>query len=69
MGFILRPCPPFVAMFKIVTPVLLLVLVASGDAYRHQREQMVREQISARGVRDRAVLQAMRTVPRHPFRA
>lgn len=31
------------------------------------REQMVREQIAERGVRDTAVLRAMRTVPRHRF--
>ena len=31
------------------------------------RERMVREQIEARGVRDPAVLEAMRQVPRHLF--
>ena len=31
------------------------------------RSQMVRRQIEARGVRDTAVLEAMRTVPRHRF--
>ena len=31
------------------------------------REAMVEEQIEARGVRDRRVLEAMRTVPRHLF--
>lgn len=36
-----------------------------GD-YKHARERMVRE-ISARGVRDEAVLRAMRAVPRHLF--
>lgn len=32
-----------------------------------QREQMVRQQIETRGVRDAAVLAAMRSVPRHEF--
>src|SRR4030095_6848406 len=31
------------------------------------REDMVRRQIAARGVRDRGVLEAMRTVPRETF--
>ena len=31
------------------------------------RERMVREQIEARGVTDRRVLEAMRRVPRHLF--
>jgi protein-L-isoaspartate(D-aspartate) O-methyltransferase len=37
------------------------------DPQRALREQMVAGQIERRGVRDRAVLQAMRTVPRHLF--
>ena len=32
-----------------------------------QREAMVQEQLAARGIRDRRVLDAMRTVPRHRF--
>ncbi len=32
-----------------------------------ERQRMVDEQIAARGVRDQAVLKAMRTVPRHLF--
>jgi protein-L-isoaspartate(D-aspartate) O-methyltransferase len=38
----------------------------NGD-WSAQRERMVRTQIEARGVRDGAVLDAMRTVPRHLF--
>lgn len=34
---------------------------------RQAREQMVREQIEARDVRDKRVLAAMRKVPRHLF--
>jgi protein-L-isoaspartate(D-aspartate) O-methyltransferase len=41
---------------------------ASEDpALASRREQMVDRQIAARGVRDTAVLRAMRTVPRHRF--
>jgi protein-L-isoaspartate(D-aspartate) O-methyltransferase len=37
------------------------------DATCKAREQMVRQQIAARGVRDQRVLDAMRKVPRHLF--
>ncbi len=37
------------------------------DPFAEARERMVREQIEARGVRDPAVLAAMRAVPRHKF--
>ena len=37
------------------------------DEYAARREQMVRSQIEARGVRDERVLAAMRAVPRHCF--
>jgi len=37
------------------------------DLERRAREAMVAEQIEARGVRDPAVLRAMRAVPRHEF--
>ncbi|MBN1614611.1 MAG: protein-L-isoaspartate(D-aspartate) O-methyltransferase [Deltaproteobacteria bacterium] len=40
---------------------------APTDPYAQQREQMVRNQIEARGVRDRLVLDAMRKVHRHLF--
>ena len=35
--------------------------------YSKLREQMVNQQIEKRGIKNRAVLQAMRTVPRHQF--
>jgi protein-L-isoaspartate(D-aspartate) O-methyltransferase len=38
-----------------------------SDDYKAAREQMVREQIEARGIRDARVLAAMRKVPRHLF--
>jgi len=37
------------------------------DKFSKAREQMVRHQITARGIRDARVLQAMRAVPRHLF--
>ncbi len=46
---------------------LLLLTPAQEDAYRVQREDMVERQIAGRGVRDKAVLQAMRQVKRHLF--
>ena len=38
-----------------------------AEAQEAERHEMVRTQIEARGVRDPAVLDAMRTVPRHHF--
>lgn len=38
-----------------------------ADHWQASRDQMVKHQIEARGVRNRAVLDAMRTVPRHAF--
>ena len=40
---------------------------ALSDPYQQQREEMVRQQIELRGVRDSRVLEAMRTIPRHVF--
>jgi len=39
----------------------------SEDIYKLARERMVREQIEARGIRDKRLLEAMRKVPRHLF--
>lgn len=38
-----------------------------GASFDRQREEMVRQQIAARGVKDPAVLRVLRTVPRHLF--
>jgi protein-L-isoaspartate(D-aspartate) O-methyltransferase len=45
------------------------VLAAAGARaeYEQEPERMVREQIAARGVTDKAVLRAMRATPRHEF--
>jgi protein-L-isoaspartate(D-aspartate) O-methyltransferase len=37
------------------------------DEFRLEREAMVREQIERRGIRDKRVLEALRSVPRHLF--
>jgi len=58
---------------KIITAILLALMLlpapaAAGDEeYRATRLKMVADQIEARGVRDPAVLAAMRQVPRHLF--
>jgi protein-L-isoaspartate(D-aspartate) O-methyltransferase len=41
--------------------------VPAGDPYRQKRERMVETQIRNRGITDPAVLEAMRSVPRHKF--
>jgi protein-L-isoaspartate(D-aspartate) O-methyltransferase len=43
------------------------LLPSPSDEYEAAREQMVREQIEDRGVRDARVLAALRKVPRHLF--
>jgi protein-L-isoaspartate(D-aspartate) O-methyltransferase len=46
---------------------LPLTLVAASDDRSGERERMVREQLEARDIRDRATLRAMAQVPRHLF--
>ena len=46
---------------------LLLLLLWLQDDFTAARKTMVKEQIEARGIRGRRVLEAMRTVPRHEF--
>jgi protein-L-isoaspartate(D-aspartate) O-methyltransferase len=43
------------------------LLLWASDPYQAQREEMVREQIEARGVRNPEVLRVMRETPRHLF--
>ncbi len=47
--------------------VLLPALLRAADEYEPIRLAMVEDQLGARGVRNAAVLRAMRTVPRHLF--
>jgi protein-L-isoaspartate(D-aspartate) O-methyltransferase len=46
---------------------LLVLATVPGDQFVRPREDMVLTQISQRGVRDEAVLDAMRSVERHRF--
>ncbi|WP_266205932.1 protein-L-isoaspartate(D-aspartate) O-methyltransferase [Pontibacter kalidii] len=51
-------------------PLLLLLLffpAQEQDAYKQEREKMVRQSIEGRGITNKAVLRAMRTVKRHLF--
>lgn len=41
--------------------------VVDEDAFAQQRKRMVKEQIAYRGVKDKRVLEAMESVPRHLF--
>jgi protein-L-isoaspartate(D-aspartate) O-methyltransferase len=58
---------------RIASIVVAVTCVACGPAsisapdFAAHREQMVKEQIAARGVSDERVLNAMRSVPRHEF--
>jgi protein-L-isoaspartate(D-aspartate) O-methyltransferase len=53
--------------FSILLLFRLLLYPVQEDAYKDQRHTMVKRQIEARGVQDKAVLKAMRTVKRHLF--
>jgi protein-L-isoaspartate(D-aspartate) O-methyltransferase len=57
-----------VATLAAALPVLAgLQSKESEETFRARRESMVREQIEARGIKDKAVLAALRKVPRHQF--
>ncbi len=45
----------------------VLPLEGHADEFSREREAMVRTQIRARGIRDRATIDAMRNVPRHLY--
>jgi len=51
----------------ILTPLSKVFAKTSEQVYQKKREKMVTEQIEARGVKDKKVLDAMRKVPRHKF--
>jgi protein-L-isoaspartate(D-aspartate) O-methyltransferase len=60
------------ALTALVAALALTACTATGeqrstDQWTAQREQMVREQLRARDIRDSRVLEAMSTVPRHLF--
>jgi protein-L-isoaspartate(D-aspartate) O-methyltransferase len=54
-------------MIRSTVALLLMAAEAAGDPTQAARDRMVDEQLVARGVRDKEVLAAMRTVPRHQF--
>ncbi len=57
-------------LFSVVSAVCVLSSSAFGaeeDQFARQREQMVKETIELRGVKDPVTLKAMRNVPRHEF--
>jgi protein-L-isoaspartate(D-aspartate) O-methyltransferase len=51
----------------VASAVVFMLLLQAGDPARAHRLRMVEEQIEARGVKDKRVLEAMRRVPRHRF--
>jgi protein-L-isoaspartate(D-aspartate) O-methyltransferase len=55
------------AMFSGAVPAARNSGMSQSDPERKLRERMVREQIAGRGVKDAAVLRAMREVPRHQY--
>lgn len=51
----------------LITSLLAMNLNAQTDKYAEKRDQMVEEQLIDRGIKDKNVLRAMHTVPRHKF--
>lgn len=55
-------------MINLILSILLLISCApQEDKYVKTREQMVKEQIENRGIKNKPTLEAMRKVPRHKF--
>ncbi len=60
-------------IYRLTCFVMFLLLLAimgyevRADDFRRERNNMVRNQIQGRGIRDQATLQAMRSVPRHLY--
>ncbi|MCX2739001.1 protein-L-isoaspartate(D-aspartate) O-methyltransferase [Pontibacter anaerobius] len=54
-------------VFILLSFTLLFHPVQEQDRYREKRENLVRESIEGRGIKDKAVLDAMRKVKRHLF--
>ncbi len=62
----LIPCRPSIVAAAIFT-IVSVVIAGDGPNYDEQRQRMVREQIEDRGISDKRVLEAMRSVERHLF--
>jgi protein-L-isoaspartate(D-aspartate) O-methyltransferase len=62
-----------IRLLRIIIGLWFFIILAAGcsnaqeDPYKARREKMVRDQIWRRGVKDTAVLRAMRTVERHLY--
>ncbi len=65
-----------ITIMKTQIPAILLLIVLftnningqiNPEAYRTERERMVKEQIANRGIKHKPTLEAMRNVPRHQF--
>jgi len=52
---------------RFIVALLVPTLCWAGDEFEGTRARMVRDQIESRGVRNTAVLEAMRAIPRHLF--
>lgn len=55
------------ALIQLITFVLILFVQNDNEHFRKQRERMINLQIRTKGVKDEAVLNAIRKVPRHLF--
>ncbi len=66
-GALLFPATANVCQRAPLSQVSTVTATQEADAQRKARDQMVQQQIAARGVRDKRVLKAMREVPRHLF--
>ena len=56
--------PLFLVVFLFILPCKFALMAQSLDKLRNE---MVEEQLKTRGIKSKAVLEAMRTVPRHLF--
>ncbi len=66
-GVLLLPAGSSVCQSRSPSRVSTVPATQEANSQQKAREQMVRQQIAARGVRDKRVLEAMRKVPRHLF--
>lgn len=58
------------SLFKLLVPGLIYLFATFGHSqinFKQLRENMIKEQLQARDIRDPATLNAMRIVPRHEF--
>ena len=63
----MQPAVLIIKVMAFIVALLPIELFAAADAFQSSRQQMVRNQIRARGISDPKVLAAMQQVPRHRF--